>query len=293
MAVACNSNGGTGALSKSSPESSFPVTLTGSNGPVTLNAKPTRIVSLSSTATEDLFAIGAGSQVVAADKLSNYPASAPKTSIDAYQPNVEAITKYQPDLVVVYYDDGKIVKALQAVSVPVLLQLAPKTLDDAYTQITDLGKATGHVTGAASVVQNMKTQIQRIVASASRFDTPPTYYYELDSTYFSVGANTFLGQLYGLLGLKNIAAAKSGDYPQLSPEFIIHADPTLIFLADTKCCHQDAASVARRPGWKNIDAVKNGHVVELDDDIASRWGPRVVDLMQTIATSLQGLKAAA
>jgi iron complex transport system substrate-binding protein len=292
IAVACSSGTTPGSLSKSS-EGSFPVTLTGASGSVTLNAKPTRIVSLSSTATEMLFAIGAGSQVVAADRLSNYPAEAPKTTIDAYQPNVEAITKYQPDLVVIYYDPGKLVKSLQKVSIPVIVQPAAKTLDDSYAQITDLGKATGHVSEAGVVVQKMKNDIQQIATAAPKFTTPPTYYYELESTYFSAGPTTFIGQLFGLLGLKNIAAKKAGDYPQLSPEYIIQANPDLIFLADTKCCHQSASSVAKRPGWKNIAAVKNGDVVGLDDDIASRWGPRIVDLLRTVADSLQHLRAAA
>jgi iron complex transport system substrate-binding protein len=116
-----------------------------------------------------------------------------------------------------------------------------------------------------------------------------SFYHELDDTYYSVTSSTFIGQLYELVGLRNIAdSAKGagGGYPQLSGEYIIEADPDLIFLADTKCCGQSQATVAARPGWDRIAAVERGNVVPLDDDVASRWGPRVVDLLQRIGRAV-------
>jgi iron complex transport system substrate-binding protein len=106
-----------------------------------------------------------------------------------------------------------------------------------------------------------------------------------------VTSNTFIGSLYELFGLRNIADATEGDtdYPQLSAEFIVSQDPDLIFLADTKCCGASAETVAARPGWDVLSAVKAGHVVELDDDIASRWGPRLVDYVAAIAAALESL----
>jgi iron complex transport system substrate-binding protein len=104
-----------------------------------------------------------------------------------------------------------------------------------------------------------------------------------------VTSSTFIGRIYALLGLRNVAdavGADSSDYPQLSPEYIIEANPDLIFLADTKCCRQSAATVATRPGWDRIAAVRHGNVVELDDDIASRWGPRIVDLVRAVARAV-------
>jgi iron complex transport system substrate-binding protein len=77
-------------------------------------------------------------------------------------------------------------------------------------------------------------------------------------------------------------ADKAGGYPQLSAEFLLQSKPDLIFLADTKCCAQTPATVADRPGWRGLPAVKDGHVVALDDDVASRWGPRVTDFLQTV-----------
>ena len=139
----------------------------------------------------------------------------------------------------------------------------------------------------------MKSRIAAIVASVPARSTPLTYYHELDPTFYSVTSSTFIGKVYGLFGLKNIAddatGAESG-YPQLSSEAIVAKNPSLIFLADTKCCQINAAAVAARPGWSNVAAVQNGGVVELDDDIASRWGPRVVAFIKTVADRVAGVK---
>lgn len=273
---------------------SFPVTVQASSGPLTLQARPVRIVSLSPSSTEILFAIGAGEQVVAVDDQSNHPASAPKTSLSGFEPNIEAIASYRPDLVV--YSNGAITEKLSALSIPGLHHDAAASLDDTYRQITELGQATGHVGDAAKLVSNMRKDIAQIAADVEKRTSEPTYYHELDSTYFSVTSKTFIGRVYALLGLKNIADAadtQNTGYPQLSAEYIIQADPTLIFLADTKCCGQSVETVAKRAGWNQIRAVKDGNVIALDDDVASRWGPRIVDFLRTVADALEELPAAA
>ncbi len=282
-------------LSKQSA-GAFPVTLTAANGSVTIASKPARIVSLSPTATEMLFAIGAGSQVIAVDDQSNYPAQAPKTKLSGFQPNVEAIATYHPDLVVASDDVAHLVASLTRISIPVLLEPAAKTIDDSYAQITQLGQATGHTSEAGALAASMRSRIQTIISSAPHFTTLPTYYHELDNTYFSATSHTFIGSVYALLGLKNIADPadkKASGYPQLSAEYIITANPQIIFLADTKCCGQSEATVKKRAGWSHLSAVKAGHVIGLDDDVASRWGPRIVDFLEIVANALKDLKQAA
>ncbi|MPZ70777.1 MAG: ABC transporter substrate-binding protein [Actinobacteria bacterium] len=277
------------AVQETPQESTFPVTLDAPNGSLTIEAEPEAIVSLSSPATESLFAIGAGDQVIAADETSNYPPEAPTTDLSGYQPNIEAIAGYGPDLVIASDDLGDLVASLEKLSIPVLLQPAATSLDDTFAQIEQLGEATGHVEEAEALVDEMTSEIDGIVADAPELDEPLTYFHELDTTYFTVTSATFIGGIYDLLGLENIAdeAPKAGTgYPQLSEEFIIDADPDLIFLADTKCCDQDGAVVAARPGWDQIAAVQNDQVIELDDDIASRWGPRVVDFLRIVADAV-------
>ncbi|HWO59134.1 MAG TPA: ABC transporter substrate-binding protein [Umezawaea sp.] len=262
----------------------FPVTF----GSLTLAERPTRIVVLSPSATEMLFAIGAGGQVEAADDNSTYPAEAPRSALSGFQPNAEAIAGHDPDLVVISDDLNQIVDQLGKLKIPVYLAGPARTLDDTYTQISDLGRLTGHVSEASDVVTRMKNDIAKTIADVPRRQDKPTYYYELDQTLYSVTGQTFIGKLFDQIGLVNVADAvdpgqASTGYPQLSAEFLLKADPDLIFLADTKCCGQSADTVKARPGWSGITAVRTNHVVALDDDIASRWGPRVVDLVRAVA----------
>ncbi len=296
LAAACGSQTGssrpTATPSAASREGTFPVTVKAANGAVTIRQRPQRIVSLSSTATEMLFAIGAGGQVAAVDDQSNYPPQAPRTKLSGFRPNVEAIAKLTPDLVVISYNPHDLERSLQTLHIPVLLTPAAKTLDDTYAQLRQLGVASGHLAEAARQVASMRSRIGQLVASAPKFDRRLTYYHELDQTYYTVTSATFIGQLYGMLGLANIADKAKGaaaGYPQLSAEFIVKADPDIVFLADTRCCGQSAATVARRPGWAQLTAVRTGAVVALDDDIASRWGPRVVDYLQAVVQALARL----
>jgi iron complex transport system substrate-binding protein len=275
-----------------STAAAFPVTITATNGDVTLENRPERIVSLSPTATEMLFAIGAGDQVEAVDDQSNYPPDAPVTDLSGFEPNVEAIASYEPDLVVYATEPGDLGASLEGLGIPALQQDAAASLDDVYAQIDQLGMATGHASEATELVEGMRGDIDTIVNSIDPSEPSLSFYHELDDTYYSVTSSTFIGQLYALTGLVNIAdeaKGAGGGYPQLSAEYIIQADPDLILLADTKCCGQSPTTVAERPGWDQIVAVERGDVISLDDDIASRWGPRVVDYLRRIAAAVEGV----
>jgi iron complex transport system substrate-binding protein len=288
VAVVTSSACGGGAKPATTPSPSaaaFPVTV----GTLTLDRRPEHIVSLSPTGTEMLFAIGAGGQVAAVDDNSNYPADAPKTSLSAFTPNAEAIANYQPDLVLISNDMNKIVSQLTALKIPIFMAPAANTIDDTYGQIHDIGLLTGHVASADALVAQTRNQMANLVQGVAHRTTPLRYYYELDPTYYTLTSKTFVGSLFASAGMVNIAdaAIKDGNaYPQLSAEAIVAANPDLIFLADVKCCGQSSTTVGKRPGWSVIAAVRNGQVVSLDDDIASRWGPRVVDLFRAITQAI-------
>ena len=271
------------------PAATYPVTV----GDVTLDSQPMRIVSLSPTATEMLYAVGAGSQVVAVDEYSNYPQEAVDlgTTLSGYEPNIEAISEFTPDLVIASYDPGSLVQQLGEIGVPVYLADAVTSIDAAYEQIENIGLLTGHAAEAAALTESMRTQIEEAVAGVTLPAEPLSYYHELDSTLYSVTSNTFIGSVYSLFGMRNIAdnVEAGNDYPQLSAEVIVSSDPDLIFLADTKCCGETAETVAAREGWGSLKAVTNGNVIELDDDIPSRWGPRIVDFVLAIRDAVAAL----
>jgi iron complex transport system substrate-binding protein len=254
---------------------------------------PQRIVSLSPTATEMLFAIGAGDQLVAVDEFSNFPDAALEVpnELSGFEPNVEAIAAFEPDLVLIGGDFNGLVDQLDSIGIVSWDGPAATGLDDVYIQIEQLGALTGHVDEAATLVDDMQARVEQIIAGVGERDEPLTFYHELDSTFYSLDSTTFIGELYTMLGLENVADRAEGEnfgYPQLNAESIVSADPDLIFLADTKCCEQSAETVAARDGWAGIAAVRNGNVIEMDDDIASRWGPRVVDYLAAIAAAIEG-----
>lgn len=292
LLAACGSSGDTSdttvaaAVETTVAEATYPVTV----GDLTLNAQPVRIVSLAPSATEMLYAIGAGSQVVAVDEYSNYPqeAVALGTTLSGFQPNVEAISGYTPDLVIVSYDPGGFVDQLKSLGIPVYIGAAASGLDDVYEQIEQLGVLTGNTAQAVQVSSQLQADIEAAVADVTMPDSPLSYYYELDNTYYSATSNTFIGQVFALFGLQNIADTAEGgsDYPQLSAEAIVSSNPDLIFLAHTKRSNESAKTVSARAGWSGLKAVTAGNVIELDDDIASRWGPRIVELVQAVGTAI-------
>ncbi len=252
----------------------------------TAASAPSGIVSLSATATEILFAIGAGDQVVAVDDQSTYPEEAPTSALSGFTPNVEAIANYDPDLVVISYDPGDLVVGLGALGIDVLMQGAASAIDDTYSQIAELGDLTGHSDEAAALNAEIVAGLESLAEGHP--GAGMTYFHEVDSTLYSATSSTFLGQLYALLGLENIADPADEDgwgYPQLSPEYVIDVGPDLIFLADAEW-GESAETVAARPGWDTMSAVQAGNVFPLDET-AGRWGPRIVDFLTTVRAAVE------
>jgi iron complex transport system substrate-binding protein len=269
----------------------YPLTVKFGGYVTTIPKKPTKIVSLSPSATEIFYAVGAGSQILAVDSLSNFPANAPVSQISAFEPNVEAILAKKPDLVLLSVDSIKapqIRDALMKFDIPVLMEKAPATLKDVYAENTLLARVTDRQAGAVKLNASMARSIKNIVAKAKK-SAKIRIYHELDDTYYSVTSNTFIGKVYKDFGAINIADAASGadssGYPQLSAEYLVKSDPQVIFLADAQY-GVTADSVSKRAGWSQISAVKNSKIVELPADIPSRWGPRLVNFYRLIGNSL-------
>jgi iron complex transport system substrate-binding protein len=276
-----------GAASSHRTATPFPVTIHAANGDVTITKQPTRIVSISPTTTEDLFAVGAGKQVVAVDEDSDYPKQAPRTKLSGLTPNAEAIAQYNPDLVIVSYP-GPVIGQLQKLGITVLEEPAVDTVAQAYQEIREVGLATGHTSEAAKVVRGMEVKLTKLIRSVPKTRRHLRVYHELTPDYYSATSQTFIGRVYRLFGFTNIADAADtthSGYPQLSAEYILTANPQLVVLADSVCCAQTAKTVAARAGWRQVNAVQRNRVVAVDDSVASRWGPRLVDFAAAIAAA--------
>jgi iron complex transport system substrate-binding protein len=237
-----------------------------------------------------LFDIGAGPQVIAVDDQSNYPPAAPMTDLSGFTPNLEAILSLQPDLVVVFFDPGELIAGLEATGIPVLSQGSAFTVDDMYRQIEALGKATGNVEGAAASNSAIQAGLEAAVTASGDLGQGVTYYHEISSDFYTATSSTFFGEIYGLFGMENIADPADADgsafgFPQISSEFIVTSDPEIIFLANV-LYGESAETVSLRPGWAVMTAVQSGHIAELDSDVASRGGPRIVDFAELISNAL-------
>ena len=282
-------------VNAASTATKYPLIISSGGYTTTIAKKPTRIISLSPSATESLFEIGAGKQVLAVDSLSNFPKSAPITELSAFEPNVEAIAALKPDLVVLSVDAMKsmvVKEALEKLKIPVLMEKAPENLAQAYKGIEVLGAATDRTSEAKKVTFKMAALIKSILNRAKK-SVKITFFHELDNTLYSVTSDTFIGKVYKDFGLINIAdkaaGADSYGYPQLSAEYVLKTDPDVIFLADAEY-GESPATVRARAGWSGITAVTKKNVFALPNDIPSRWGPRLVDFYRTVAASLSKVK---
>ncbi|MFE3460377.1 ABC transporter substrate-binding protein [Nocardiopsis aegyptia] len=294
VTLALTACGSPDSASEPAPETgsdgAFPVTVDDALGEVTIEAEPERIVSLSPTATEMLFAIGAGDQVEAADEYSNFPEDAPTTDLSGFTPNVEAIVEYDPDLVLLARSSEDTAPQLEDVGVPVVVLDDAATLDDAYAQMRMLGEATGHAESADAEAERVRTEFEAVVESVREDvgEVDLTFYQELDDSLYSATSGTFVGQIYQAFGLENIADAAEGadsGYPQLSPEYVVDENPDLIFLSYGD--EETLASVGERPAFDTVTAVEEDAVYLLDADISSRWGPRVVDFAELVGDAVR------
>ena len=269
----------------------YPLTVKFGGYTTKISKKPTKIISLSPSATEIFYAVGAGSQILAVDNLSNYPTGTPISEISAFEPNVEAILAKKPDLVLLSIDSTKapqIRNALVKLGIPVLMEKAPATLNDVYAENTLFGRVTDCADGAAKLNASMAKSIKDVLLKVKK-SSKIRIFHEIDDNYYSVTSNTFIGKVYKDFGAVNIADAASGadgsGYPQLSAEYLLKSDPQVIFLADAQY-GVSSELVSKRAGWSQISAVKNQKIVELPADIPSRWGPRLVDFYKLIGASL-------
>ena len=250
------------------------------------DTKPLRIVSISPSLTEILFAIGAGTQVVAVDSYSTYPKEAPITLLSSLQPSIEAIATFEPDLVLLSYDIGDLVKGLNTVGIETMLMPAPVDFEEILLQIKNIGRRTGNFEESNKLVNKMKIEMKNLI-ELMKTKSQIKIYHEIDENYYTASSNSFIGSIYELLGIINIADQVDRDgngYPKLSPEYILLSNPDVIILPGKDANYID--KLKKRPGWLSINAVKKDRLLIIDPDIGSRWGPRIIDFAKVIVRQL-------
>ena len=255
---------------------------------VSFDEVPSRIVSLSATHTEILYAIGAGDQIAGTDLTSDYPPEAQATpKVDAFNFNVEAVAALDPDLVILAFDTQGETAALERIGIPALVLGPAVTIEEMYEQMLMMGTATGRSDEASQLVEDMTARLEAALAG---FSTPGmAVYHEVDATLYSANSHTLMGDIYSRFGLVNIADEVPDEfgsgYVQLSPEYILATDPDVIFLGDAGF-GETVETVGARPGWDTLSAVAESRVYPLDSVISGRWGPRTADLVEQIRSLL-------
>jgi len=260
---------------------------------VELAAPAQRIISIAPSNTEILFALSAGKQIIGREEMSDYPAEAKDvTSIGSVfqKLNTEAIVALQPDLVLAAeINSPEQVKALEDLKLPVYYLPNPKTFDELYTNLETVGKLTGRSAEAAKLNEALKTRYAVVRQKLSQAKDAPAVFYEIDATDptkpYTSGPGTFIDLVIGLAGGKNIGAALSSAFAQISSEELVKQNPDIIVLGDA-LYGVTPESVAQRPGWNALNAVKNNQVFAFDDNLISRPGPRLIDGLEQMAKLL-------
>lgn len=270
-----------------------PITVTdGLEREVQLDSPASTMISLSPPITEMLFAIGAGKQMVARDSFSDYPAEAlelPDVGGGFSEYDLETIVSLKPDLVIAgSINTPELVQSLEELGLTVYYLANPGTLEGMLDAIRVLGQVSGHNSEAEELTTELLSRI-RAVDELLADATPVSVFYELDATDpakpYTPGPGSFYSHLIQRAGGENIGDQLESEWAQAGLEFILIADPEFIILGDAMW-GVTPESVAERPGWHALSAVKEGRVLPFDDNLLARIGPRQVDGLEALAKVL-------
>ena len=258
--------------------------------PVSLEEPAQRIVSLAPSATEILFAIGAGDQVVGRDSFSNYPeslAALPDVGGSMGDYSFEAIASLDPDLVVLTeINTPEQVKSLEDLGLTVYYLKNPTDLEGLTPMLEAAGRMTGREKEAADLAASLEARMAKVTETIAQAETTPSVFYELDGSDaakpWTSGPGTFMDQMIRMAGGENVGAAMQDAWAQISLEQLLVADPDLILLGDA-AYGMTVEQVLTRPGWQTLSAVQNGSIHAFNDDLVSRPGPRLVDGLEELA----------
>ncbi len=247
-----------------------------------------RIVSVSPTHTETLFALGLGEFVVGVDPDSDFPDAAvalQQSNLAPDSADLGPLLALDPDIVIIGDDPTGLAQRLSAEGVASFSGPPAESLEDVYEQILGIANVVGRPDLGEDLVDGMRQSIEATIASLP--DTSErVYFHEIDPSLFTITPGTFLDSVYGEMGLVSFMPADPSGFAQASNDRVLSADPAVVMLADVECCAVNADTVALRPGWSTLSAVRNGAVVELSDHMVQRWGPRVVELVEAVAAGV-------
>ena len=241
-----------------------------------------RVISLSTTHTEVIQALGGESLLVGVDSFSE--TELPIEIIDAFTVTAEDLIELNPDLVVVAFDFNGIIEGLEGLEINYALLPPARDFEDVYTQIEEIGTLINKSDESLELVSAMQRDVEEIIQNFSSENI--TVFHEIGFTYgiYTINENSFIGEIYNLLGINNVANLKEdpfgSGYPEFSEEEVLASNPNLIVVGHSDYLNKDLST---RVGWGEITAVQSGNVFFLDENLANNWGASTVDLLNTLS----------
>jgi iron complex transport system substrate-binding protein len=269
----------------------FPLTFTDDAGRnVTLKALPRRIVSLSPSNTEIVFALGLGDQLVGDTTYCNYPEAAKtKTRVGGFSDvDIEKVVSVQPDLILAAnIHEAKVLPSLEQLSIPIMV-LHPITIDGIFKDISLLGRITGQSREAASLIAQLQNKVAAISTktASSKGAKPRVLYVTWHDPLYSAGDDTITGELIRIAGGDNIAKDLSG-YATLSLESVVQRNPQIMIVMSSMGSNTSTDYINREPRLQATDALKNKQVYPVDADLFGRTTPRIIDALEQLAAIIQ------
>ncbi len=254
---------------------------------VELEDQPSRIVSLSPSNTEILFAIGAGDRVLGVTSFCDYPPEAREREVTGgyTNPNLEKIVSLRPDLVLAARGNPKtVVGKLRELGIPVFA-VDSKDIEDLIGDIRKIGKLIGEEGRADSLCSELRNVIRRVTERTSKIPRqrrPRVFWGGWKSPIFTAGPGSFIHELIGMAGGENIAADSRVPWPNFSLEAVIERDPEIIIVGDMTS-ESPLKAFESIEIWRKVSAVRRGKVYYIDPNVLTRPGPRLVHGLELMA----------
>ncbi|WP_174734600.1 ABC transporter substrate-binding protein [Mesobacillus harenae] len=289
-----NENPATDQNQSANKESDFPVTITDAlDNEVTIEAKPEKIVSLIPSNTEIAFGLGLGEQVVGVSDFDNFPEeTAQKEKIGGMEFNIEKIISLSPDLVLAHASSAHNSEAglqqLRDAGITVLVVNDATNFEEVYESIQMVGKASGESEKADELVADMKEKLDGIKNKAAEINEADrkSVFVEVSPApeIYTAGTNTFMDEMLKLINAENVVTEEG--WPKMDPEAVIEKNPDVIITTHGYYTENPVENVMSRDGWQDITAVTNKQVVDVDSDMVTRTGPRLVEGVEALAKAI-------
>ena len=248
-----------------------------------------RVVSLIPSATEVLLALGAGDRLVGRTDFDHGPGVDSLPSVGGgMTPSIEAVAALRPDLVLGWETKGDQAtrRRLEELGIPVFAVEVDDTVG-VFRTVASLGRLTGRAGAADSLAAGLRRELAEVRASVAGRPEPTVFFLVWNDPPMTAGAGTFISQVLGVAGGRNVFADVAGEWPNVAPEEIVRRQPDFVVLPQgEKGGAHDVDLLRRSPGWRELRAMREGRIVTIDSELMNRPGPRLGEAARTLRDRL-------